>query len=333
MLNDLQPLPVAVSAREGESGLGFLLRCSHSNGVTLSELANYAGAPSIRWMTTRDAEAFAFLAGVSPEWLITRLKYRRHVDRRRRYSFLGWDWGSVASLRVKHAQVCPECLQESMSCKAEWEVAAAPACPVHQTMLIDRCPHCGIALSWQRPAVEICCCGRYLRRSAASARPSARILAWCSAMKGRLERNSAAVVAGVRTCALPSWLNHISPDGASRLIHAFGVLSRPGERMSSARAVEVPSPDEMAVIVERGLARVGSMLGQLSEEIQTLRLLVYEPGLLRLAKQGVEAADQETARQLLKMLDGGASDPLRHGPRRGGRPAKGQLELFDRVEG
>lgn len=103
--------------------------------------------------------------------------------------------------------------------------------------------------------------------------------------------------------------------------------------MSSARAVEVPSPDEMAVIVERGLARVGSMLGQLGEEIQTLRLLVYEPGLLRLAKQGVEAADQETARQLLKMLDGGASDPLRHGPRRGGRPAKGQLELFDRVEG
>ena len=332
MLNDLQPLPVAVSAREGESGLGFLLRCSHANGVTLSELANYAGAQSIRWMTTRDTEAFAFLTGVSPEWLITRLKNRRHVDRRRRYSYLGWDWGSVASLRIKHAQVCPECLLECISCKAEWEVTAAPACPIHRTILMDRCPHCGTALSWLRPAVEICSCGRYLRRSAASAKPSARILAWCGAMRGLLGRDGAMLLTSMRTSALPSWVSHVTPDGASRLIHALGALSRPGERMSSAQAVQIPSPGEMAEIVERGLDRTDMMLDQSVGKPQTLRLLVYEPGLQRLAKQGVEAADQKIALQLLHMLGREPSDAIQPARRRGGRPPKGQFELFDYAE-
>lgn len=332
MLNELQPLPVAVSPQEDESGLGFLLRCSHANGVALPELANLAGARSIRWMTARDMEAFAFLTGVPPEWLITRLKTRRHVDRRRRYSYLGWEWGSIASLRVKHAQVCPECLLECAYCKAEWEVTAAPACPTHQTMLMDRCPHCGTALSWLRPAVEICSCGRYLRRSATSTKPSARILAWCVAMKGRLERNSAAVLAGMRACALPSWLAHVSPDGASRLIHALGALGRAEERMSSARAVEIPSPGEMAAVVERGLARADAMLDHAAEKTQALRFLVYEPGLQRLAKQGVEAADQKTALQLLKLLGSEPLERRRPGQKRGGRPSKGQLELFDHAE-
>ncbi len=328
MLNELQPLPVVVAAQEDESGLSFLLRCSHANGVTLPELANHAGARSIRWMTTRDMEAFAFLTGVSPEWLVTRLKSRRHVDRRRRYAYLGWDWGSIASLRIKHAQVCPECLLECTCCKAEWEVAAVPACPIHQTMLMDRCPHCGTALSWARPAVEVCSCGRYLRRSQASTAPSARILAWCEAMGGLLGRNGATLLTSMRASALPSWVFHVSPDGASRLIHALGALGRPGERMSSAQAVEIPSPGEMAEIVERGLARTDMMVDQAVGKFQTLRLLIYEPGLQRLAKQGVEAADQKVALQLLRMLGREPSDSIQHVRRRGGRPSKGQLELF-----
>lgn len=333
MLNELLPLPVAVSPHEDESGLGFLLRCSHANGVALPELANLAGARSIRWMTTRDMEALAFLTGVPPEWLITRLKSRRHVDRRRRYSYLGWDWGSVASLRIKHAQVCPECLLEHGCCKTEWEVTAVPACPIHQTMLMDRCPHCGTALSWLRPAVDICRCGRYLRRSAAATRPTARILGWCRAMKGRLERDSGAVLAAVRTCALPSWLTHVSPDGASRLIHALGVLSRAEERISSARAIEIPSVDGVAALLERGLARADAILVQAAEKNQALRLLVYEPGLQRLTKQGIEAADQRAALQLLELLGSEPPRPLRSGRGRAGRSPRGQLELFDHAEG
>ena len=102
--------------------------------------------------------------------------------------------------------------------------------------------------------------------------------------------------------------------------------------MSSAQAVEIPSPGEMAEIVERGLARTDMMVDQAVGKPQTLRLLVYEPGLQRLAKQGVEAADQKVALQLLQMLGREPSDFVRPAQRRGGRPSKGQLELFDYAE-
>lgn len=98
--------------------------------------------------------------------------------------------------------------------------------------------------------------------------------------------------------------------------------------MSSAQAVEIPSPGEMAEIVERGLTRTEMMLDQAVGKPQTLRLLIYEPGLQRLAKQGVEAADRKVALQLLQMLGREPSDFVRSAQRRGGRPARGQLELF-----
>lgn len=325
---DLQPLPVAVEASDEESGLGFLLRCAHANGIALQFLANHAGVRSLRWMVPRDIETLAYLAGVSPNWLGQRVKTRRQVNGRRQYSYLGWEWGSIASLRVKQPQVCPECLAEYAICRAEWDVAMIFACPVHRALLIDRCSHCGMRLTWLRPAIDVCCCGRYLRRSGREHHLSRDEMPWCQTLSARLEGKHLARAVELPTIQLPEWIFHVTPDGASRLVHALGALSKPGQCLSSAKVVEIPSPFELAEVIERGLARGRMLLEQSIEFRRSMRVLIYEPGLQRLARQGVVFEDQQAAAQLMKSLDCESQDLVERERRRGGRPTKGQLELF-----
>lgn len=324
---DLQPLPVAVEPSDEESGLGFLLRCAHANGTTLQFLANYAGVRSLRWMIPRDIEALAYLAGVSPSWLGQRVKSRRHVNGRRQYSYLGWEWGSIASLRVKQPQICPECLAESAICRTEWDVAMIFGCSIHHALLINRCPYCGMRLTWLRPAIDVCCCGRYLRREAPERQLSSEEQCWCRALSTRLREKHLTRVAVHPSVQLPEWMLHATPDGASRLIHALGALSRPEQCLSSAQVVDIPSPSELALIVERGLLRVRVLSAQSAEVRRKLRLLIYEPGLQRLTQQGVAPEDRQCAVQLMRLLGGEPLDP-EGDRRRRGRPTKGQLELF-----
>ena len=61
------------------------------------------------------------------------------------------------------ATLCPACVQETGRTRAIWDVWLVTACPVHAVQLVDRCPGCGRRLTWTRPGLARCKCGRELK--------------------------------------------------------------------------------------------------------------------------------------------------------------------------
>lgn len=68
-------------------------------------------------------------------------------------------------IQPQSPKVCPECLKESQHCRRIWDIKFVTCCPIHQRLLVDRCPDCGERLKWYRRAVSVCDCGFDLRRA------------------------------------------------------------------------------------------------------------------------------------------------------------------------
>lgn len=64
----------------------------------------------------------------------------------------------------KGGQFCPRCLAESPYWRDSWEIRFVQACLVHACQLVNRCPACARAISWQRRNGFLNCrCGMPLR--------------------------------------------------------------------------------------------------------------------------------------------------------------------------
>lgn len=66
-------------------------------------------------------------------------------------------------LQPQLPKACPECLKESRYCRRIWDFKLVTCCPIHQLLLVDRCPGCGKRLKWYRLAASVCGCGFDLR--------------------------------------------------------------------------------------------------------------------------------------------------------------------------
>ena len=334
MALDFRPLPVRVTELADESGLGFLLRCAQANGLRLPSLANYAGVKSLQWVGAADIEMLAFLAQVSPVWLAQRLQQRHWIDRRPYISYGALNWGWIGSLRVQRPQVCCACLRETPFCKSAWEVTSVVACVIHQLPLIDQCRHCHRPLSWSRPAVDVCQCGRYLSAEPTWSEPSEQVLVWCQSIVDKLHGSHVGETRAFSDVTPPEWPWHTSPDGAYRLIHSFGVLERANQGLPRGKVTETPTTTELTEILERGLIR-GMLLSEASRDVaRDLRDKIYIAGIERLARFGVFVADRQIANSYLRRLDQiSSSDSALRRHWRGGKKPRGQLELFAHDDG
>jgi TniQ len=68
-------------------------------------------------------------------------------------------------INLGDVKICPDCLKESMYIRKIWSVVAVTACPIHSTLLINRCPNCGQHIGWYRSAVSQCSCKFDFRNS------------------------------------------------------------------------------------------------------------------------------------------------------------------------
>lgn len=324
------PLPVRITELPDESGLGFLLRCARANGLRLQALADYAGVQSLQWISTSDIEVLAFLAQVSPNWLAERLRRRHWIDRRPQISYGSLEWGWVGSIRVQRPQVCCACLADAPYCKSDWELTSVVACVKHRLPLLDHCRHCQRPLSWHRPAVDVCQCGRYLSPDSNLGKPSKTLLVWCESIVDRFHgRNNDG--SGAFSDVTPSeWPVHTSPDGAYRLVHSLGILERANHRIPPGKVTETPTPTQLATVLERGLMRAMLLRENSSRVANELRETIYLAGIERLARFGIYVTDRQIAdgyRRRLSESSSSGSALSRHW--RGGRKPKGQLELFE----
>lgn len=325
MLIEFVPLPVQCELANDESGYGFLLRAARANGVTLAQLMAYAGTRSLRCPLPQDIEALAFLTGAQPSVLASCL--RQKLSRRQEIVYRGCRWRGSEAFRVKVPQVCPLCLREAGRCFAIWELSAYCICTKHSRYMVDRCACCRKPLTWLRPAIDICACGRYLASIPDEDKSvmNATLLALCHWLEG--DPDQFAVSANGRN-VLPHWLVDLGADGAFHALRALGWRIHEGQRISAADATRTLSPGEMVACLGRAFARVDELHGE-STLSRELIGLIDEARIERLAQHGTTAASQRFARQLLKrMLRQAPMEQIRR-QWRASRPAKGQLELFD----
>lgn len=212
---------------------------------------------------------------------------------------------------------------------AVWEFSAYCICVKHRRSMVDRCARCERPLSWLRPAVDICSCGRYLASISDDGLPAqdARLLAFCLWLERGADSLADIEYGGN---VLPEWLSSLGADGAFDFLRALGWRKHVGERISAADAIRVVSPADMIYCLSRAFDRVEEMRceGPLPRPLADL---VDDTRIERLARNGTHETARRFARHLLRrMLRQAPLDQLRRAWR-ASRPAKGQLELFDDV--
>lgn len=326
MLPELSSLPVVRSMDDGESGLGFLLRCAHANGLSMKQLMTLAGVRTPTWLQPADIVRLAFLVGIAPARLAQTLRQRRTQLGRREFEFAGHRWTSAAAFRTRAVQICPKCLREQGHCPAVWELAACSVCPRHQCELIDHCRHCGTLINWARPTVDVCRCGLYLVAPGPTERIPRVAADWCRWLEHQCGARSEL------SMLLPdrlSWLASAGPDGAFHILMALGIRQDVMHSQSTSDTVRMRTPAEMTQCVVRAFERmggIGSDSGLLPRELVDL---VDQPRLERLACFGALESARRVARQLLRRMRCESPLELLRRPWRTAPPFKGQLELFD----
>jgi hypothetical protein len=200
-----------------EGAVSFLIRALALNGGSIREALEYAYGHSRRHIHADAAGAFSQLTGLPQSWFEHRLPSFSGRDRWREVHLFGHTWRDDWILRGPHQQVCPRCLSEQGYARTEWDLIAYPACHHHGLILLDHCGRCGRGISPDRPALEVCSCGRYLVAESRAADPA--VVQWSRLVVSTLAKT--AVIDGVGLGAMEP-LRGMTIDGAYRALLAFG---------------------------------------------------------------------------------------------------------------
>jgi hypothetical protein len=315
-------LPVAVKRFDAESGMSHVMRAFWGNGMSMGRAYEWLQVRRGKPLRDVDARVLAWAVQAPPDWLADRLfVVSGQVDDRRLR--LGARRFSAASLLSgKSARICPNCLSEFGFCELSWCFKLAPVCPRHKVPYLGICVHCGRSITWDRPQIDICNCGRYFKPASIVAEPPAALIGWVHWVAARLAPPSVAFPGGEGHLVVPRMLNELTLDGAFRLIEAFGLLQRPDEQPLAAAAASRSIAGAIGLIA-RGLERLALIDGR-PHRVRALAPQIHISALERLRAHAADTVDANCAALLLRHL-GDRSDcdvDMR------GRYARGQLVLF-----
>jgi hypothetical protein len=154
-----------------ESLMGYLMRLSEINGYeTAGHIVSAAGISNVNnWRRARfafsaceDMEGLRELTGLTPLSLSTLLYPPAGAGFAEDHLFFGAPVHRGA-IQPQTPKVCPACLGESAYCRRIWDFKLITCCPIHQCLLADECPECGLRIRYARPSPCKCRCGFDLR--------------------------------------------------------------------------------------------------------------------------------------------------------------------------
>ncbi len=155
------PYPRQDEIDDDEDGVGFALRMATLNGITFNELARRLASPGHLYLPASSSGAIAFMFGCAPMRLHSAFVTRYFRGEAYGARFVGHDFLRPYHLRQTRPQLCPACIRQHVRALAAWSVCLVTACPTHRLRLLDQCI-CGRPVSWRRPSIDICECGRLL---------------------------------------------------------------------------------------------------------------------------------------------------------------------------
>lgn len=319
-LRDHCRLALSVAPQPGESAMSLMLRAFQANGVGYEE--------GMRWMGVDRRQALGDADVATLAWAL----HADVDDVRSRLVQLEWRGGSrwvhLAGQRLSRwvaptsmlAKVCPACLRERGFARIAWMTRAAPACAGHGYSLIQHCNACGRHISWARPAVRICRCGRFFKVADEGRPLEPELHIWLNWVDAVLQADAAPARDAMNR--LPPLLHDLTLDGAYRLVEAFGLLAAPGDPVRNVRHSSA-SLTEVGGVLVRGLRRLMD-LGRAETVAPQAFDVVHLPVLGELADEPATEADGLRAAWLLDIHRAARPSGFR---RVGARPRR-QMPLF-----
>lgn len=273
----LYSLPIAKLPAPGESGMSWALRVATANLVSMSWLRSQLTILQPRPFNAGDCFKLAAFLAADPLELRARLPAYGRLDRSPAIVYFGQTTAAAPCLRFRRPQICPACLHGLDHCPAAWDYSCHAVCPIHCLAMVDKCADCRRPLSWDRPSIDVCKCGAYIRADRVEPSEAHKVA-------GLFSRVISAHVTGeAHRCELaalmPAWWTMATLDGIMRITIAMGVVSRDGcaVRFSSLHRLSSPA---WALIVARGLDRLMQMESSDRARMASLRRTVWEGVLI-----------------------------------------------------
>lgn len=303
-----------------ESGLGYCLRVVSRNGANLHALRRLLGISATTQFNGVHAPALAAVFHASQSWLQKALAESGGLAHGTR-NYRGHVVYAHNHLRLKHPQVCPQCIRQGGYCRAVWDLSMSTICLDHGCSLINRCTKCRQILRWDRPSIDVGHCGHYIQSPLKRDAIAPELVEWQKILEDLFARTK-------RTTSglAPQWANLIrtmSLGGACILIAAFGCMERPLMAIHTGQSVKTSSPLEWQTMALRAIERIQSLESGLTSG-QDLSAVVAQPTLLRLLHTHGDSADHQIAMSLMSRIFDVQPDRRM----RGLYPNLGQLSLF-----
>jgi hypothetical protein len=291
-------LPIELEPFEDESALGWCLRCVTTNKTNLHWLRRVSGIPETHHLRSEHAKSIAHVLQCSMPWLECRLAARWRIHGRTRLIWFQHEIWASNHLRGAWPQLCPLCIHASNYCKSSWELSSLSICPIHQCSLIDECGTCGDRLRWDRPAIDICRCGKAFQPTSESVEPDAVELGEI------LTLASLGHTAYIPSPRLPAFLAGMSLGGIQTLIDALGLIERPYQVVPPSLRRKARRTSDWYSIVSRALEQLACFR---AEGVSGFNPKTFDQvSLAKLADRAVTSTDSQVASLLLDAAGQGA---------------------------
>lgn len=298
------------------------MRALWNNGMSMKRAHDWLQVRLAKPVRDVDVRVLAWAVQAPPEWLAERLFLVSGTANDRRLRLGTRQFSAASLLPGKTARVCPYCLSEFGYCDLSWSFRLAPICWRHAVPHLAACAHCGRTISWDRPQIDICTCGRYFRPRSVAVKPPLAATDWALWVARRLAPSGTPGNEARTQPSIPRILEQLTLDGAFRLVEAFGLLQKPDDPPSVAAATARSIAGAIEVIC-RGLERL-TLIDRDVRCVRDLSAQIHVSALERLRTQAVDANDANCASVLLRHVgdrsDGDAD--MR------GRYVRGQMTLF-----
>ena len=222
----LGPLPIIVPRFDDESGMSYVMRSFWSNGLSFDRGFKWLHIRPGRPLHNRDLQLIAWTMQAPPAWLLSRLLHSTGSVGNAWVALGSHEFRPGTTLCGRVARLCPQCIRERDYCGLSWVLKHVPCCEKHGLPLLERCLHCGDEISWNRPAIDLCRCGRYFQPVDGGVTMAHSVLEWCRWVSARLMSLEQYPHQLPLQEDIPRVLNEVSLDAAFRLVEAFGLLHR-----------------------------------------------------------------------------------------------------------
>jgi hypothetical protein len=305
--------PARDSLRRGESGQGYALRMAEDNHLGgLPPLKGWLGKSRFATLDSVDAPLLRHWFGAHHSDLEHALGTTSTGCGANGYSYAGQPVGRSYFLNRTYPRVCAACLIEDGYCRLAWDFSLTVACGKHKARLVDRCPVCQQALSWNRPAINACSCGNYAAPVSPSEEPTAVELQFSAWVEARLISS----VFPLSTAAEIPEAHQINDEPAALMLLLEPLTLNCGLQITYALGTAASYDVEMKVPASRmrsslkKAARILSLANRLAEKIvrlEPVQFRISRPSavialLADSASARVSAADRSLARSILETI-------------------------------